>query len=333
MEQQDQTPIKRSLDLRNYGHAAFEAVNSRTPDDNMNLDTTPAAQSAESRVHDFQSQPSLVPFSHPPLVFRQHTRVSDQQLQTATPIRDSSRNQSEYGTNQINLRRGRPASSRSRSRSPTAATHPLLYRDRSQEVTVPRHDGDAGDYTAEGGSACDSAGLDRQLRLDKLRKEKNDYAVCVTCWLKDLPCNHQWPCSECKAGGKVCAYVACISGGGCPLDTKCPCFHGHRSLPQETPTRMLGSSMHLIALLNLKRSFLESDDTNTIQAKVQHPTSATQLHLRLQPEIQHLLDQGQRFRDSVVRTLLRESDKVPYMNYKVLKTKARFNVEVVKEKK
>jgi hypothetical protein len=302
----------------------------------MNVDITPAAQPAESRAHTSQSQQPLASFPYPPLVFRQSTttRFSDQQLHELIPIRDSSRIQNEHRTTQVDFHRGRPVSSRSRSRSPTPATRPLLYRDRSPNITTSHHESSSALGQAAGSRAvCNPAELERRLRLDKLRKEKNDYAVCVTCWLKDLSCNHQWPCSECKASGKPCAYVTCILGGRCPTDVKCPCYHTNKAIPQETPTRKLGSSMHLIALLNLKPSSLESYNMSKIQTRLQDPTMAPQIYLRLEPEIQHLLDQGQRFRDSVVRTLLRQSDKVCQMTDRGLKIKARFVVELVKEKK
>jgi hypothetical protein len=327
MEQQDQTPTKRSLGLRNYGHAAFEAVNSRTPDDNMNLDTIPAAQSAKSRVHASQSQQPLAPLSHPPLVFRQSTttRFPNQRLQEVISSRASSRMQSEH--------RGRPVSSRSRSRSPTAITRPLLHRDRSLDITTSRHESSSAlSQAAWSGAVCDSAELERRACLDKLRKEKNDYAVCVTCWLKDLPCDHQWLCNECKVSGSPCEYIACPMEN-CALDLKCPCYHRNKTSPQDSPPRSIGSSMHLVALLSLHGSLIDSYDMSNIQIRLQSPSSAQKIYPQLQQEIDDMAQQGQGFRHHEAVKLLRGWDKMPKVGRRAQTTIARLILELVKEKK
>jgi hypothetical protein len=334
MEQQEQSHVNRSLGLRNEP----ETVDSASPqpsDNDNNIEIALEAQSAQFRGLVFRSKPPSAPLPHPSLVFHQFTIVLNQQAQEVTSIRDSNRIQNEESRSQLGLHRGRPASPRHRSRSPAAATRPLNYRDRSPEDVVSRHDDDGTDHHAlEGGSVCDADSSDCQHRLDKLRREKNDYAVCVACWLEDLPCDHQRHCRNCRVNGKVCVYITCISGARCPLDIKCPCFHTNKAFPQDTPTRKLGSSMHLIALLDLERSFLESYDIIQMQTKLQNPNLAPQIYFRLQQDIQHILQQqGGRLRDSVVQKLFSESDKVPRMNHKILRTKARFIVELVKEKK
>ncbi|KAH0371231.1 hypothetical protein KCU65_g1954, partial [Aureobasidium melanogenum] len=136
--------------------------------------------------------------------------------------------------------RARPASSRHRSRSPTLATQPLSYRDRSP---ARRQGGSTLNPSAESEPArasnevgdqdmADADVEDKPLRVADLQKEKNKDAVCVHCWLKELPCDHQWPCKECKARGKACAYIACPLQG-CALNVKCPAYHQHKKLPEE----------------------------------------------------------------------------------------------------
>lgn len=188
---------------------------------------TPAAQSVESQAFAIQRQVPLAPFSHPPLVFRQSTtaRFLNQQAQAV-----SNRSRSDVREFQTGMSRGRPASPRCRSRSPTAATRSSIYRDRSQEATASRHRVTAAPEPDVGGDVVDNpVYAARRLRLEKLVSEKNDYGVCVTCWLEELPCDHQWPCRECEASGKSCAYITCPMGH-CPLDLKCPCHHTKRIL-------------------------------------------------------------------------------------------------------
>jgi hypothetical protein len=335
MEQQDRAPTGRSLSLRNYGRADLETVNSQLPDDSMNLHTTPTAQSAESRVHPSQSHQPRAPFSHPPLVFRQSTtsRFPNQRLQEVISSRDSSRVQSEHRTTQLDFPRGRPVSSRSRSRSPTAITRPLLYRDRSLDITTSRHESSSAlSQAARSGAVCDSAELERRAGLDKLRKEKNDYAVCVTCWLKDLPCDHQWRCNECKVSGSSCEYIVCPMEN-CALDLKCPCYHKNKTFPQDSPPRSIGSSMHLIALLSLHGSLIDSYEMSNIQVRLQSPSSAQKIYLQLQQKIEDMAQQGQGFRHHEAVKLLRGWDKMPKVGRRAQTTIARLIVELVKEKK
>lgn len=336
MEQEDWDSTSQSLGLRISARSALGAANDANsqPLDHNNLDTAliarSAAQSAESHAFVVQGQGHPALFSHPPLVFRQSTtaRFPSQQIQAVSSIRGGSRSPSDVHPNS----RGRPVSPRRRSRSPTTAVRPL-YRDRSQEATVPHHKGINSSHHVAGDvvSNPDEAGF--PLYLVKLQKEKNKHAVCVACWLKELPCDRKWPCRECKASGDSCAYIKCFLGGGCSLDIKCPCFHQDKRLSPEDPIRKLGSSMHLITLLGLNRSFLESYDMDKMQNKMENPNSAPQIYLKLQQEIQYMLEQGKQFSGHEARKLIRESEMIPYMRDKVLKLKARHIVELVKEKK
>lgn len=99
----------------------------------------------------------------------------------------------------------------------------------------------------------------------QVQREKNKTSICCNCWTNDRPCDHQWPCRECKVKGKSCAYIACPIGK-CPLEVKCPAYHILPGLPEEK--RKVGSPMHLLALLGLNRSIIESYDVRKIQEKV-----------------------------------------------------------------
>ncbi|KAG9531173.1 hypothetical protein KCU93_g1929, partial [Aureobasidium melanogenum] len=231
-----------------------------------------------------------------------------------------------------------PASSRRRSRSPTLTARPVSYRDRSPA----RHQGSSAldpSVDNQPAGALDGVGdlnmgdadiVDKQLRMAELQKEKNKHAVCVHCWLQELPCDHQWPCKECKVRGKSCAYIACPMEN-CALAVKCPAYHTFKKLPKEN--RKIGCPMHMIALLNLNRPFVSSYDVQKIQKKIETPTSAQQIYLMLQQEIKDIVQQKNTLDDTMARKLLQESENVPRLGHKSLKKKARFIVKLVKEMK
>jgi hypothetical protein len=335
MEQQEQNHLNRLRGLRNEPETV-DGASPQPPDHDDNIDIALDAQSVESHGLVFRSKPPSAPFSHPSLVFRHSTvaRPSSQHVQDFISIRYSSRSQSEERTTRATCHRGRPASSRRRSRSPTAATRPSFYRDRSQGGATSRHDFTvAVDHTTESAAVCNADEIVvRHLRLDKLRKEKNDYVICITCWLKDLPCDHQLLCSECQVSGSPCAYIACPLNE-CALDRKCPCYHGNKAIPQDTPPRKIGSCMHLLALLSLDRLPLDSYDMSEIHFRLPSPSSAQQTYLQLEQEIEDIIQQGNYIDDLGARKLLRESDKVAHMGLRRLKAIARLIARLIQEKK
>jgi len=297
--------------------------------------TQPAVQSTDSHGLVVQEASLPTPFSHSPLAFRQSTtvRFPSQRVQALSSNHGRNRSPSDVRTIRNSLSRDRPASPRRRSRSPTTVMRPPLYRDRSQEITASSFQRvNSTDHGAGSVVVCSPEETARRLHLDKLRKEKNDHAVCVTCWRKELPCDHQWPCHECKTSGIPCAYLTCPLNR-CPHDQKCPCYHKNKSLPQETPARKVGSYMHLLALLNLNRLSLNSYDLSRIQEELQRPDRAHHFYQQHQQEIEHLLQQEQGFHGHVALKLFRGSDKMPQLSDRALKTISRLIVELVKEKK
>ncbi|CAD0100062.1 unnamed protein product [Aureobasidium mustum] len=228
-----------------------------------------------------------------------------QQAQERSTMRNRSRSLNGDHTTQARSSHGRPASSRHRSRSPVLATQPLSYRDRSPT----RHQGSSAlDRSGESESAGvddvsmdDAVAAERQRRMPELQKEKNKHATCVLCWLKELPCDHQWPCKECKTRGKPCAYIVCPMAN-CALDVKCPAYHKNKKLPDET--RKIGCPMHMLALLNLNRPLIDSYDVQKIQKKTEDPGSAQQIHLLLQQEIEHIVQQKTKLENPMAMKLL-----------------------------
>jgi len=338
MQQEDSDSPSQLLDLRSSarsGLGAADDANSQPFGLNNNLEVAPparsAAQSAGSHAFVVQWQVHPAPFSHSPLVFRPSTtaRFPRQQIQAVSSICGGSRSPSDVRSTP----RGRPVSPRRRSRSPTTATRSIVYRDRSPELnTASRHDADAPGRSARPRVVCDSAEVARRLRLDRLAREKNNYGVCVTCWLKELPCDHQWPCGECIISGTSCAYIACPLDH-CPLDHKCPCHHTKRIPLESIPTREVGSSLHLAVLLNLGRLSIDSYDLSGMQMKLQNSDRAQQIYFQLQPELQSILQQGKTLHEHQVRKLIRELDKVPRLAVRAVKTISRLIVELIEEKK
>ncbi|KAH0371356.1 hypothetical protein KCU65_g1955, partial [Aureobasidium melanogenum] len=130
----------------------------------------------------------------------------------------------------------------------------------------------------------------------EFKQEKNEFSICCLCWTNNRPCDHQWPCRECKVRGIVCAYIVCPMSK-CPLEVKCPAYH---IVPGLGETRNVGSPMHLLALLGLNRRVIESYD---------------------------------KFEDPAARKLLKDSDKVPAMRDKTLRFKASMIAVLVRQLK
>lgn len=244
-----------------------------------------AQSGAPDLPHDPIPEPALS--INPISITKKTTSGEQQHIQGLSSLRNRSRSLNSNCTTQAGSSHGRPASSRHRSRSPALAAQSLSYRDRSRAC---RQGSSAFDRSDEGEPAPVPAAVhglnidgsiiaERQLRMVELQKEKNKHAVCVHCWLKELPCDQQSPCKECKTRGISCAYVACPMAN-CALDIKCPAYHQNKKFP-EGP-RKIGCPMHMLALLNLHRPFINSYDVEKIQKKIEAPTSAQQIYLHLQ---------------------------------------------------
>lgn len=115
------------------------------------------------------------------------------------------------------------------------------------------------------------------------------------------------------------------------LDTKCPAYH---VLPSLLPEVMkIGSHMHLVALLNLDRRFLDSYGMDKIKEMLQDIRNSHNIYRQLQDDIEQAIQKGKRIDDTTVRKMIKESDKVPYMGARGVKAKTRFIVTLVKEMK
>lgn len=169
------------------------------------------------------------------------------------------------------------------------------------------------------------------LSNSELQKTKNQHIVCVQCWIKDLSCDHSWPCHSCVSKGKVCAYVL-YPLYDCSLNTKCPAYHVFPGLARE-PDEKVGSSMHLVALLNLKCEFIRSYDLRQIRELHDDTKSAQHIYLMLQKEIDGIVQQKKGFGDSAARKLLRDSEKVPDIDGPSLSFKACMIAKLVQQKK
>jgi hypothetical protein len=62
------------------------------------------------------------------------------------------------------------------------------------------------------------------LQLPEIQRQKNMHSMCISCWEKDLDCDHEPPCRECRKRGKICAYALCPVVV-CHLHVKCPAIH------------------------------------------------------------------------------------------------------------
>ncbi|KAG9571137.1 hypothetical protein KCU79_g397, partial [Aureobasidium melanogenum] len=297
------------------------------PSRHNNPDPTSASVPAQTRTHIGSTHLPSTRFEHPPLVIRQ------------TPVARSRQSTSSW------LRR--------RSRSPI--TRPSHYRDRSQDpVSACRQSSATPDSACsghhpdvsgrqEGPSKSEPIAPKRQpvehphlvhyrtnLSLSEVQAEKNKFSICVHCWLKDLPCDQKWPCRECKVRSKSCAYIACPLRI-CLLETKCPAYHVLPSLPQDH--RKIGSQMHLVALSNLDRRFLDTYDMSQIHEMQQNIRHSLNIYRQLEEDIEQAIQQSQQVDDVTVRKMIKESNKVPVMGPRAIKRVARFIVIVVKEMK
>ncbi|THZ22782.1 hypothetical protein D6C89_05889 [Aureobasidium pullulans] len=251
------------------------------------------------------------------------------------------------------------SSNRRRSRSPGPASNPALedrnggrsldpgrYRGRS-----PLTCGEAGDTTDDSSTARDRhhagevaqpnqqtlsriiaaagqsgtlSGLESHhhttLSVFEIEKLKNKHVVCVHCWIKNLPCNHKAPCSQCVENNKACAYVACPVEH-CTLEIKCPAVHLYTGIKD---THKTGSSMHLIALLSFKSDLLKDYDVSEIQKMHDDTRTMQNIYISLQKDIQQAAKQ-KKFDDHAARELLqrfKESNSIPDIGYDALCFKA-----------
>jgi hypothetical protein len=164
------------------------------------------------------------------------------------------------------------------------------------------------------------------LQLPEIQRQKNLHSICICCWEKDLDCDHESPCRECRKRGKTCAYAVCPIPV-CHLHVKCPAVHILPGLPLDD--RKMGTSMHLIALLGLKRSVIRSYDIDEIQAMHDNKSSAQFVYVKMQEEIKAATQRGEEFDKHVARQLLKNSDKAPKMSGRRLDTTASMIVKLV----
>jgi hypothetical protein len=93
----------------------------------------------------------------------------------------------------------------------------------------------------------------------------------------------------------------------------------------------VGTAMHLIALLGLKRSVVQSYDVDEIQAVHDDVRSAQSIYVLMQEEIRRAVQQDEKFDDQAVRELLRKSDKVPKMGKRSMSTVASMIEKLVEQ--
>lgn len=94
-----------------------------------------------------------------------------------------------------------------------------------------------------------------------MEEVQNAHAICITCWLLDLECNHKSPCSCCKAAKfRQCYYIRCPSNG-CKLSNKCPAYH----TTKETSIATF-NSLHLLALVKIPYSQLRPESLKALRA-------------------------------------------------------------------
>jgi hypothetical protein len=166
------------------------------------------------------------------------------------------------------------------------------------------------------------------LQLPEIQRQENMHSICISCWEKDLDCDHESPCRECRRRGKICAYALCPVVV-CHLHVKCPAIHILPGLPLED--RKVGTAMHLIALLGLKRSVVQSYDVDEFQAMHDDVRSAQSIYALMQEEIRRAVQQDEKFDDQAVRELLRKSDKVPKMGKRPMSTVASMIEKLVEQ--
>jgi hypothetical protein len=167
-----------------------------------------------------------------------------------------------------------------------------------------------------------------RLALVEVQESKNMYSICIPCWDKDLDCDHESPCRECRERGKTCAYALCPLPL-CHLNIKCPAVHIFPQLPLDD--RKVGTSMHLIALLGLERSVIQSYDIAGIQAMHDNASSAQSVYVKVQEEIKVATQQKKKFDEHAARQLLKSSDKAPKMSGRRLDTTASMIEKLVEQ--
>jgi hypothetical protein len=166
------------------------------------------------------------------------------------------------------------------------------------------------------------------LQLPEIQRQKNLHSICISCWEKDLDCDHESPCRECRKRGKTCAYAVCPIPV-CHLHVKCPAIHILPGLPLDD--REVGTSMHLIALLGLKRSVIRSYDIDGIQAMHDNESSAQFAYVMVQEEIKAATQQMKEFDEHAARQLPKNSNKAPKMSGRRLDTTASMIEKLVEQ--
>jgi hypothetical protein len=166
------------------------------------------------------------------------------------------------------------------------------------------------------------------IPLTEVQRRKNMYSICTHCWDKDLDCDHESPCRECKTRRKVCAYVLCPVPI-CDLDIKCPGVHILPGLPLDSHN--VGTAMHLVALLGLNRSSMQSYDIRKIQAIHDNERSAQSIYVLVQEDIKGFAQQRKKFHENGAQEMLRDSKKVPKMQKRAVSTVASMLVRLVEQ--
>ncbi|KAH0277931.1 hypothetical protein KCU91_g2835, partial [Aureobasidium melanogenum] len=132
-------------------------------------------------------------------------------------------------------------------------------------------------------------------------QRKNQHAVCIECWSRDLKCDSRVVCGQCAKRARPCSYVQCPLRA-CPRYIMCPAYHSWRG---DDETRVVGNPMHLMVLLRLgPPSSSPGYDLSEIQAMSGKHNSAQEIYRRIAAEIKEGEDSGKRIDNTFVKQLV-----------------------------
>jgi len=131
-------------------------------------------------------------------------------------------------------------------------------------------------------------------------QEKNQSAVCVDCWSRGLECDSRAVCRECARANRPCTYVQCPLRD-CAKSIICPAYHPWSG---DDDARIVGSSMHLMAMLDVDSSFSSTHDLKPIQRMYSKPDSAAGIYCQVASELEEAARAGQGIKREFVKQLI-----------------------------
>jgi hypothetical protein len=224
--------------------------------------------------------------------YRHHTT-----LRTSHLTRDSSRTLQSHTPEAVSYANHPPA------------YHPPSNGRPSHLRNVPDHDrhGLHGNKHENDVFVSTSAALQSSARSHiEPMQEKNQSAVCVECWSRNLKCDSRAHCRECARANRLCTYVHCPLKD-CPKTIICPAYH---SWTGDENARVVGSSMHLLALLRLDSPSSLDYNLTPIRNMYSKPDSAAKIYHKIASELEEAVRNGRSVNRKFVNQLFQKHEVV-----------------------